>query len=297
MSLLEDLKAKYKIASLGEKLIIVNIAVFIIYHVLNTGLALFKISGFDLSEWLAFPQDAAAFLYKPWTIFSYAFFHSGFWHILINMIVLNFSMRFFMTYFSNRRLMTVYLLGGVCGALLYMISYNFFPLFENLSGSNLRGASAAVMAIMFVVVGYAPNTSVRLPLIGAIKFWWIALFFVIQDIIQIPTGNNSGGNFAHLGGAIFGYIYALQLKKGVDIGEWFEKMSDSVISLFKSTKKSPLKTVHKSKTVKKTPPKNTSAKKNPNQVQIDAILDKISKSGYDSLTKEEKDFLFKAGKE
>jgi hypothetical protein len=118
-----------------------------------------------------------------------------------------------------------------------------------------------------------------------------------MDLIQIPA-NNSGGHIAHLGGALFGYLYASQLKKGNDIGSWFEKLMDAVISLFKPRKKSPLKTVHKAKKSKNTTRKTTlSATKNPNQAQIDAILDKISKSGYDSLTKQEKDFLFKAGKD
>jgi len=299
MSLLKDLRIKYNIASIAEKLIIANVIVFVAFHLLHTGFKLFKVTSIDVSEWLAFPEDIGQLATKPWTIITYAFFHSGFWHILINLIMLNFSARFFTTYFSNKRLLTVYLIGGICGALLFMFSYNFFPVFEKFSGTNLRGASAAVMAVMFVVVGYAPSVSVRLPLIGNIKFWWIALFFVVQDVMQIGALNNSGGHFAHLGGALFGYVYAVQLKKGNDIGAWFEKLMDGLVNMFKSNKKSPLKTVHKRKqsSAQSSAKRSVKNQKSPDQAKIDAILDKISKSGYESLTKQEKDLLFKAGKE
>ncbi|MFC5046374.1 rhomboid family intramembrane serine protease [Aquimarina hainanensis] len=296
MALLDDLKRKYSLASMSERLIAINLIIFVCYHLINTSLRLFQVKAFDLNTWLAFPQEVSELLIKPWTLFSYAFFHEGLWHILLNMIVFHFSARFFSTYFSGKRLLTVYLLGGVCGAVLFSLAYGVFPLFESISANNLRGASGAIMAVMFVVVGYAPHLKVRLFFLGEISFWWIALFFVMQDIISIPTMENSGGNFAHLGGALFGYIYALQLKKGNDIGAWFEKWMDSLVSFFKPKKKSPLKTVHKTHKTSKNTSRSSRAER-PNQKEIDAILDKISKSGYESLTKKEKDLLFKAGKE
>ncbi|WP_317194008.1 rhomboid family intramembrane serine protease [Aquimarina mytili] len=251
-------------------------------------------------DWFTFPKQFDSYLTKPWSVITYAFLHAGIWHIASNMIILYFSGRYFVTYLSGKRVLTVYFLGAIFGAFLYMISYNFFPAFSGTGNIPLVGASASVMAILIAVATYIPYMTVRLMFLGSIKFWWIAAFFVILDIVQIPAGN-AGGHIAHLGGALFGYLYAVQLKKGNDIGAWFEKIMDSLIRLFKpGKKKSPLKTVHKSKTYKKTPKKakpSSAKNKNPNQARIDAILDKISKSGYDSLTKEEKDFLFKAGKE
>jgi len=153
---------------------------------------------------------------------------------------------------------------------------------------------------MIFIAAYTPNAEVRIIFFN-VKLWQIGVFVVLSDLIQIPTSGNAGGLIAHLGGALFGYMYAVQLKKGNDIGLWFEKIMDGFASMFTPKKKSPLKTVHKSKSYTKPKQRTSSSKKKyvktPNQEQIDAILDKISKSGYDSLTKEEKDFLFKAGKE
>jgi len=135
-------------------------------------------------------------------------------------------------------------------------------------------------------------------IIGNIKFWWIAAFLLVLDIIQIPMGN-AGGHLAHLGGAALGYLYTSQLKNGNDIGKWFENIMDSIASLFKpKERKATMKTVHRTgKTTKKNHKAKSSFNKNEKQRRVDAILDKISKSGYESLNKEEKDFLFQAGKE
>lgn len=188
------------------------------------------------------------------------------------------------------------------GALVYMLSYNLFPAFEATGRSYLIGASAGVMAVLVGIATYIPNMRVRLLLIGSIKFWYIAAFLVALDVIQIPMGN-AGGHLAHLGGAALGYTYTKQLQKGNDIGSWFEKIMDSFAAMFQPTeRKAKMKTVYRKTSDKKStsgPRKSSSKKldKDEKQKQIDAILDKISKSGYDSLSKSEKDFLFKAGKE
>ncbi|WP_299247879.1 rhomboid family intramembrane serine protease [uncultured Aquimarina sp.] len=297
MSQIDDLKLKFKRFTIIEKLIVINVVVFVSFYLLNTFAFLFNASSGFLMDWFVFPKDFNSFLTQPWSIITYAFLHSGFWHIASNMIILYFSGRYFITYLTGKRVLTVYFLGAIFGALLYMLSYNLFPAFSEEGDSVLLGASASVMAILIGTATYIPYMTVRLMFIGSIKFWWIAAFFVILDIVQIPAGN-AGGHIAHLGGALFGYLYASQLKKGNDIGSWFEKLMDATVSLFTPRKKSPLKTVHKAKKPKNTTKKATSSPaKNPNQAQIDAILDKISKSGYDSLTKQEKDFLFKAGKD
>jgi len=189
------------------------------------------------------------------------------------------------------------------GALVYMLSYNLFPAFQSMGRSYLIGASAGVMAVLVGIATYIPNMRVKLLLIGSIKFWYIAAFLVALDIIQIPM-SNAGGHLAHLGGAALGYVYTKQLQKGNDIGSWFEKIMDSFASLFKSTeRKAKMKTVYRKNTNKKSATQQRRSfssrklNKDEKQKQIDAILDKISKSGYDSLNKSEKDFLFKAGKE
>ncbi|WP_459212430.1 rhomboid family intramembrane serine protease [Aquimarina rhabdastrellae] len=296
MSIYEDLKLKYKNFSIIEKLIAINVVAFL----LKTLFFLFGLPPVTLIKWLGFPKELMAFLVKPWTIITYAFVHADLWHILSNMIILYFSGNFFINYFSGRRALTVYLLGAISGALLFMLSFNLFPAFTNVSSLPMIGASAAVMAILIAIATYIPNMGVRLMFLGTVKFWWIAAFFVFMDIARIPV-SNAGGHIAHLGGAIFGYWYAIQAKKEKNIGSGFENMMDKLIALFSFKPRSPLKTVYKAEDFKKKKYKttNTSVSKNTKsqqQEQIDKILDKISKSGYDSLTKQEKDFLFKSGK-
>src|SRR5690606_31142021 len=174
---------------------------------------------------------------------------------------------------------------------------NLFPAFQATGRSYLLGASAGVMAVLVGISTHVPHLRIRLLFLGSIKFWYIAAFLVVLDIIQIPI-SNSGGHLAHIGGALFGYFYASQLKRGNDIGSGFEKMIGAFLGIFDGEKKpkSTMRTVYKKADAA---PRNTSVKisKNEKQQKIDAILDKISKSGYDSLTKQEKDFLFDAGKE
>jgi len=241
------------------------------------------------------------FLMKPWSIITYSFLHSGIWHILSNMLILYFSGMYFLNYFSAKRLLNYYFLGVIIGALVYMLSYNLFPAFQGTGRSYLMGASAGVMAVLIGIATHIPNMRVRLMIIGNIKFWWIAAFLVVLDIIQIPMGN-AGGHLAHLGGAGLGYLYTNQLQKGNDIGKWFENLMDSLASIFKPReKKARMKTVHRTGKTSKTQNRSNKARssfnKDDKQKKVDAILDKISKSGYESLSKAEKDFLFQAGKE
>jgi membrane associated rhomboid family serine protease len=300
-------KFKYKIqtATVTEKLIAVNVVVFLLFFLFRTITYLFQIPSDFLVEWFAFPKEAGEFLFKPWTIITYSFLHSGIWHILGNMLILYFSGIYFLNFFSPKKLLNYYFLGVIVGALIYMLSYNLFPAFQGTARSYLMGASAGVMAVLVGIASHVPNMRVRLLILGSIKFWWIAAFLVALDVIQIPMGN-AGGHLAHLGGAMLGYIYTTQLQKGNDIGSWFEKIMDSFANLFKPReKKARMKTVHRT-TTKKSAARSSSSgsrkrsghlNKDEKQKRIDAILDKISKSGYDSLSKAEKDFLFQAGKD
>lgn len=291
--------SKLKTASISEKLIVVNVAVFVLFFLFRTLAFLFNLPSDFLLEWFVFPKEPAEFLFKPWTIITYAFLHSGIWHILSNMLILYYAGTYFLNYFSAKKMLNFYFLGAIFGALLYMLSYNVFPAFAGTGKSYLLGASAAVMSVLVGIATHIPHMRVRLLLIGSVKLWWIAAFLVLLDVIQIPV-SNPGGHLAHLGGAAFGYVYAKQLGKGNDIASGFEKLVDWFSSLFSSkpsVKKSPLKTVHRKKTERYSAYSSSYRKKNDDQERIDAILDKISKSGYDSLSKQEKDYLFNAGKD
>ena len=299
MSSSDKIRYKIQMASVTEKLIAVNVLIFILFFLFRTIAYLFQFPSEFLIEWFVFPKEPMEFLMKPWSIITYSFLHSGIWHILSNMLILYFSGIYFLNYFSPKRLLNYYFLGVIIGALVYMLSYNLFPAFQGTGKSYLMGASAGVMAVLIGIASYIPNMRVRLMFLGNIKFWWIAAFLVIIDIIQIPMGN-AGGHLAHLGGAALGYLYTNQLQKGNDIGKWFENIVDSIASLFKpKERKARMKTVHRTgkATTKKQPPKRNNFDKGDKQKRVDAILDKISKSGYESLSKAEKDFLFQAGKE
>jgi membrane associated rhomboid family serine protease len=248
----------------------------------------------ELAQWFVLPDSFGEFIIQPWSFLTYSFIHFGFWHLFWNMIVLFWFGPFVLTLFNAKRFLTIYLLGAFFGGLLYVIAYNLFPVFTGHAG-YLLGASAAVRAIMIFIAAYTPHTQVRVFFFN-VKLWQVGMFVVILDIVQIPTSGNAGGLLAHLGGALFGYLYATQLAKGYDIGKWFENIMDWFTNLFKPRTKKPFRKVHR--TVQK-PTSGNSAKpeKNAHQKKIDGILDKIGKSGYESLTKAEKDFLFKAGKE
>lgn len=298
-----NFKYKLKTATITEKLIAINIAVFVLFFLFKTIAYLFQIPSDFLLEWFVFPKEAGEYLFKPWSIITYAFLHSGIWHILGNMLILYFSGIYFLNYFSAKKLLNFYFLGAIFGALVYMASYNLFPAFQGTGRSYLLGASAAVMSVLVGIATHIPHMKVRLLLLGSIKFWWIAAFLVILDVIQIPL-SNPGGHLAHLGGAAFGYIYATQLAKGNDIASGFEKMLDWFGAIFNGSKsngrRGNLKTVHRRKSTTGTANSSyfsTYRDKKEEQEKIDAILDKISKSGYDSLSKQEKDYLFNAGKD
>lgn len=286
----EDFKLQYKMGGIIERLIFWNIILFVVPYVLQALLSLFMIP-FDFLKFVSVTSNPADLLWKPWSIITYGFFHNGFLHILMNLIVLNFSGRIFLTFFSSKQLFGVYILGSIFGAILFILSYWVFPRFSNMF-SPMVGASAAVNAILFAAVAYQPMYSVRLLLIGTVKLWHIAAVFFILDLIRL-TGSNAGGHLAHVGGAIFGVFFMNQLRKGLDVTRWINGFLTYVNGIFSAQPKSKIKTVHR--TTQKYTATAPKAQPSDKQKKIDVILDKISASGYDSLTKEEKEFLFKAG--
>jgi len=215
---------------------------------------------------------------------TYGFLHDSIGHIFWNMLLLYYASQFFLNLFSSQRFINVYFMGILLGGLVFILSYAF-PEFKNQS-PQMVGASAGVMAVLIFSCTYMPTQEVRL-LFFNVKLMYIGIALVIVDVLQIPTGN-AGGHLAHIGGAALGYIYAQQLQNGKDIGTGFERLWKWLISLFST--QSNMKTVYK------TSKRNSKKTMNSDQEKIDRILDKISASGYDSLTKEEKEMLFNAGK-
>lgn len=298
-----NFKQKLQTATVTEKLIAINVVVFVLFFLFQTIAFLFNVPSEFLLQWFVFPKEPEEFLFKPWTIITYAFLHGGIWHILGNMLILYYSGVYFLNYFSAKKLLNFYFLGAIFGALIYMASYNLFPAFQGTGKSYLLGASAAVMSVLVGIATHIPQMRIRLMFLGSIKFWYIAAFLVTLDVIQIPM-NNPGGHLAHIGGAAFGYLYAKQLGRGNDFASGFGKLLDWIGSLFTGKKREPkrsnLKTVHRRKSAAASASSSYSSRvtnKREQQERIDAILDKISKSGYDSLSKQEKDYLFNAGKE
>lgn len=282
-------------ASVLHKLIVVNAAVFVFFLLLNTLGFLFQTDLVVIQKWFSFPNDIFDYISKPWSIVTYAFLHGDFWHLLFNMLWLYFFGQLFLNIHTGRRFLNVYFLGAIFGALLYMLAYSFFPAFAEISQGTLVGASAAVSAVMVAATVQNPDSPLRFMFIPiTFKLWWITVGVLVLDVVRIP-GGNAGGHLSHLGGALIGYVYMKQLQKGNDLGTPVEKTMDWIVDLFKPNNKPKLKTVHKAKKTSSKVVRST--KTTDNQKQIDAILDKISKSGYESLSKNEKDFLFKVGKQ
>ena len=279
---------KFKTLNIANKLIVINIAVFLLFFIASF---LFNTSSEVLMQWFVLPEEPIEVLKQPWSLLTYSFLHGGFMHILFNMIWLNFFSKFILNLFSEKRFLTLYLLGALYGGLLFVTAYNVFPVFQSKAG-YLLGASASVSALMVFAATYSPNISFRFFMV-TIKLWQLAVGLFLLDLFRLGSGTNPGGMLSHIGGAVFGYLYAVQLAKGNDIGLWFEKIVASLANLFKTRKNTPFRKVHK--TPKNTTKKKTTSVKDERQIKIDGILDKIGKSGYESLTKQEKDFLFKAG--
>lgn len=294
MNVIQDLKFQFKNGDMALKLIFANLFLFLFPEVLTSVLMLFRIS-FSYYNYVALPSLFSGFLAKPWTLITYNFFHGGFLHLVFNMIALHYVGRLFTTFFTQKQLFSVYLLGGVFGGLLFLLSYAFIPALQHID-TLLVGASASVMALLFATVSYQPFMDIRLGFIGSVKLWHFALVYLVIDLIQLPL-ENTGGHLAHLGGAFFGYLFIVFLKQGIDLGAGLNRFLDWAATLFSGKKSTPFTKVHRN--VQPKEPFKASSRtvtKDKSQQQIDEILDKISKSGYDSLSKEEKEFLFKAGK-
>jgi membrane associated rhomboid family serine protease len=289
MGIWDNIRNTFRHGTSLTRLIYINIAVFLI-------LSLAAIAGFLLDNpdiasktflLFAIPSSFKALLLKPWTLVTYMFTHKDFWHILFNMLWLYWFGRIFLEYLDQRKLVAVYLLGGLSGALVYVLSFNVFPAFTGVLNKSVAiGASASVMAVVIAIAAYVPNYTIQLLLLGKIKIKYMALaIFVLTSFMDFSV--NSGGKLAHIGGALFGYLYTINLRHGHDIGKGLNRLIDFFVTMFKPRDK--LKVTYK----KPVSDYDYNKMKAEHQTRINVILDKIAKGGYDSLTKEEKDLLFR----
>lgn len=288
MGMWDEIKKTFSTGSSLNRLIYINIAVFL----LITFIALigFLLKSSEISEktlnLISVPSSLGILLTRPWTLITYMFVHKDIWHILFNMLWFYWFGIIFLEYLDQRKLVAVYLLGGISGALVYILSFNIFPAFSGAVAESVAiGASASVMAVVIAISAYVPDYTVQLFLFGKVKIKYLALaIFVFTSIMDFSV--NSGGKLAHIGGAFFGYFYTLNLRQGRDIGKGMNRIIDFFATLFKPRRK--LKVTHK----KVATEYEYNKIKVEYQARVNSILDKISKGGYESLTKEEKETLF-----
>lgn len=287
-TILNDLKWQYRSGGIVLQLIILNVALYLIPEVLFTILKILGLS-IDYLSWVNVSSDPSNLLYKPWSLLTYAFFHAGFFHLLFNMLILNFSGRLFLTYFKEAQLLSIYLAAAIFAGFIFILAYNLIPVLQYHT-VPMVGASGAIMAIVLATATYNPLMEVRLLLIGNVKLWHIALVLVCLDIIQLFT-SNTGGRFAHLAGALMGYLYMKNLQNGGNFFNLFDRLANFCLGIKQAKKPAKMRTVHRQTASKPT----NKPVKDSQQQRVDEILDKISKSGYDSLSTEEKEFLFRVG--
>ena len=289
---LETLKQFFLKKAAFPRLILINVIVFALGYLVHLVLWLFKMDEVGnlsfMARWFAVPSSITTLLTKPWTVITYMFLHEGFFHLFFNMITLYFGGTIFLMYLNNKQLLWTYLLGGLSGALFYIAAFNFFPVFLEANPFAIAlGASAAVLAVLIAIATYVPQLTVNLFFIGPVRLKYIAVFFIVIDIFSIQ-GDNPGGHIAHLGGAAWGFAYALLLRSGTDL-----------LALKPRTRRMKKMKVNKNTSYRQhnngrpLTDDEYNQKKQAEQQVIDGILDKISKSGYSSLSEKEKAILFK----
>lgn len=275
MNFLDNLKREFGIANMLNKLIYINVFSFLVLNIFSVIFSLLLIDISSIKELLMLPSSTEEVIKKPWSLISYMFIHDNFIHLLFNLIWLHFGGKLFLQYLNQKQLLYTYVLGGLFGGILFIIAFNNLPaLIPYSENAKALGASASVLAIFFAIATYIPNFQVSIPFIGLIKLKHIALIYIILDFLNIPNGN-AGGHIAHLGGAIFGFFYVKQFtqKSAKNKQNQFLSYLKNIFNFQKSKNKKSYK-----------------------MKEIDLILEKISKSGYNSLTKIEKELLFKSSK-
>ncbi|MBN2813007.1 MAG: rhomboid family intramembrane serine protease [Bacteroidales bacterium] len=301
MNVFDDIRNSLRRGNILYRLIFVNILVFLVLGIFLVLLRLFT-PGSSLAEiridfhnnvlkYLMVPSLPRELLLRPWTIVTYMFAHTNLWHIAFNLLILYWFGKIFLQYLTAKQMLSTYFIGGFAGALLYILFINVFPGLREYLGGSMLGASAAIMAIVIAIAFYVPDYTLHLLFIGPVKLKYIALAFVAIDILMIAS-DNAGGNIAHLGGAIYGYYFITQFRKGRDTGKWFNTAVDKTATLLKPRPKLNV-SYRKHKT--NVTDEEYNRRKIEEQREIDRILDKIAQGGYESLNKKEKETLFKMG--
>ncbi len=293
MAIIDEIKNSFRKGTVLNKLIYANVGIFLLVQLVHIGIVLSNApEAYDsFLRLLAVPSGLETLKVRFWTLITYMFFHKDFFHILFNMLLFFWFGRFFMEELGEKKLLGIYLLGGLAGAVLYIAAYNLFPFFEPVVDQSVAlGASASVIAVVMAVSVYVPERRMHLVFIGPVKIIYVALFFfIISSVVDFTV--NTGGKIAHMGGALVGVLFALNYKQGKDITRGFDRLMDRMVSWFKPGR-SKMKVTHR----RPMTDLEYNKRKVEEQKEIDRILDKISKAGYDSLTKSEKEMLFKMKK-
>ena len=302
MTIIEEIKASFRHGNMLTRLIYINIGLFVIIGLLYVGFRIFipastladlKVLFYQkVMQYLMLSAEPSKLITRPWTLFTYMFVHQNLLHILFNMLWLFWFGKIFLQYLTEKQLLSTYLLGGLAGAFLYLVLMNLMPwLSDNLS-TSMMGASAAIMAVVIAISFYVPDYTLYLLFLGPVKLKYFALFSILLDILMIAS-YNAGGHIAHLGGALYGYLFILQYRKGRDIGRWLNNFLDDLVTLLRPRRRLNLSYKKKARTVSDLEYKSQKAS---DQKEIDRILDKIAQSGYDNLTRKEKETLFRMSK-
>ena len=293
-SFISDLKSRFHRGDINLQLIYINVGVFVVTTLVSVFLRLFNMGDASWMNILTLPASIPEFLKQPWSLLSYMFLHADPLHLLFNMLWLYWFGQLFLSFFSARHFRGLYLLGGICGGLFYMLALNVFPYFTPyIYISTLLGASASVLAIVVATAVREPEYRVNFMFIGTVRLKYVALFMVVTDLLFVTSGNG-GGHIAHLGGALAGWWFAWSLRKGNDVTKWINGVLDGCSGVWsKLSSKKPKMKVSKGG---RAADYDYNARKKQQSEEIDRILDKLKKSGYGSLTTEEKKRLFDASK-
>ncbi|MDO5571380.1 MAG: rhomboid family intramembrane serine protease [Bacteroidales bacterium] len=284
------LKAGFKRGDFLYRLIFINTLVFLIASLWLVVTRLFNLEQVSFLRYFELPSNLHTLLLQVWSFFTYMFLHTDFLHLLFNMLWLYWFGKMALKWFSEKQIVGIYILGGLFGGILYILAYNLFPMFnEVVYSSYLLGASASVLAIVVATAMIAPNESVFLMFLGAVKLKYIAIFVVALSFVNVIS-DNAGGNIAHLGGALFGYLFVVLYMKGYDMTKWINKIFDKIVDWFKPAPKMKVRKGGRQMDM------DYNKRKKEEMDEIDAILDKLKRSGYDGLSSDEKKKLFNAGK-
>ncbi len=293
-SIIDDIKESFRSGNMITRLIIINLAIFVVTALTNA----FAPSFYQgiLVHWIAVPGDPISLLFRPWTILTYMFVHAGLGHIFWNMLILYWFGRIVGDMIGDKHILPIYIIGGFVGASAYILSYYFLI---GQVGTYMVGASAAIMALVIIAGRINPDKELHLILIGPVKIKFVILVFILIDLISIGGNSNTGGHIAHIGGMIMGWLYYNQIGQNKDLESRINGFFDWIGSIFNSKSppkgKSPLKVKFKSDKIK-TMTDHRVSNNDPMQQEVDKILEKIKRKGYDSLTDAEKETLYQASK-